>query len=45
MIDNLNKFYLSREEVINFLKDYSEIVLDASYKAKQIKLKEQSLKY
>ena len=45
VIDNLNKFYLSREEVINFLKDYSEMVLDASYKAKQIKLKEQSLKY
>ena len=23
-IDNLNKFYLSRKEVISFLKDYSE---------------------
>ena len=29
VIYNLNKFYLSREEVINFFKDYSEIVLDA----------------
>ena len=37
MIDNLNKFYLSREEVIKFLKDYSEMIHDAGYKAKQSK--------
>ena len=37
MIDNFNKFYLSREEFINFFKDYSEMILDASYKAKQNK--------
>ena len=37
VIDNLNKFYLSREEVINFSKDYIELILDAGYKAKQNK--------
>ena len=34
VIDNLNKFYLSREEVINFFKDYTELILDTGYKAK-----------
>ena len=37
VIDNINKFYLSREEVIIFFKDYSKMVLDAGYKAKQNK--------
>ena len=37
MIDNLDKSYLSREEVINFFKDYSEMILNAGYKAKQNK--------
>ena len=35
VIGNLNKFYLSREEVINFFRDYSKMVLDAKYEAKQ----------
>ena len=35
MIDNLNKFYHSREEVINFLRDYIEVLSDANYDAKQ----------
>ena len=34
---NFDKFYFSREEVINFFKDYSEMILDAKYKAKQNK--------
>ena len=38
VIDNLNKFYLSREEVINFFKDYTELILNAGYKAKQNKI-------
>ena len=38
VIDNLNKFYLSREEVINFFKDYTELILNAAYKAKQNKI-------
>ena len=37
VIDNLNKFYLSGGEVIKFLKDYSEMIHDAGYKAKQNK--------
>ena len=43
LIDNLNKFYLSRE-VINFFKDCSELVLDAGYKVKQNKTKGTGLK-
>ena len=35
MIDNLNKFYNSREEVINFFRDYIEMLSDAKYDAKQ----------
>ena len=35
MVDNLNKFYLSREEVINFFKDYAKMILDVGYKAKR----------
>ena len=31
-INNLEKFYNSREEVINFFKDYRRMVLDAAYK-------------
>ena len=35
MIDNLNKFYNSREEVTNFFRDYIEMLSDANYNAKQ----------
>ena len=35
MIDNLYKFYLSREEVINFLRDFIEVLSDANYDEKQ----------
>ena len=35
MINNLQKFYKSREEVINFFSDYTEILSDANYDAKQ----------
>ena len=31
----LKIFYKSREEVLNFFKDYSKMFLDASYQAKQ----------
>ena len=34
VINNLEKFYLSREEVINFFKDYAKMVLDAFCKSK-----------
>ena len=39
VIDNLNKFYHSREEVINFFRDYIEMLSDAKQnetKGKQI---------
>ena len=39
VIDNLNKFYNSREEVINFFRDYIEMLSDAKQnetKGKQI---------
>ena len=35
MINNLEKFYNSREEVINLFRDYIEMISDASYKANQ----------
>ena len=31
VINNLEKFYLSREEVINFFRDYIEMLSDANY--------------
>ena len=44
MIGNLNTFYLSREQVINFFKDYAKMILDAGYKAKQDETKGTGLK-
>ena len=44
VINNLEKFYLSREEVVNFFKDYGKIVLDASYKSKENETKGTGLK-
>ena len=35
VIDNLNKFCNSREEVINFLRDYIEMLSDSNYNPKQ----------
>ena len=35
MINNLEKFYKSREEVINFFRDYIQMLSDANYDAKQ----------
>ena len=29
-IDNLENFYVSREEVVNFFRDYGKMVLDAA---------------
>ena len=34
VINNLENFYLSREEVFNFFRDYGKMVLDAAYKSK-----------
>ena len=35
VINNLEKFYKSREEVINFFRDYIEMLSDANYNAKK----------
>ena len=43
-INNLEKFYKSREEVINFFRDYIEILSDANYDAKQNETKGKGLK-
>ena len=45
VINNLKNFYISREKVINFFRDYGKMVLDAAYKSKKIKLREKDLKY
>ena len=42
VIKNLEKFYNSRGEVINFFRDYIEILSDANYNAKKMKPKEQA---
>ena len=44
MIKNLNKFYNLREEVINFFRDYTEMLSDAKYNAKQNKTEGTGLK-
>ena len=44
MINNLEKFYNSREEVINFFRDYIEMLSDANYNAKQNETKGKGLK-
>ena len=43
-INNLEKFYNSREEVINFFRDYIEMLSDANYNAKQNETKGTGLK-
>ena len=44
MINNLEKFYNSREEVIDFFKDYNEMLSDANYNAKENETKGTGLK-
>ena len=44
VIDNLEKFYKSREEVINFFRDFTEMLSDANYNAKQNETKGKRLK-
>ena len=45
VINNLEIFYNSREETINFFRDCIEMLSDANYDARKIKLKEKGLKY
>ena len=44
MINNLAKFYNSREEVINFFRRYIDISSDTNYDAKQNEAKGKGLK-
>ena len=44
IINNIERFYLSRQEVINFFRDYTEMLSDANYRAKQNETKETGLK-
>ena len=44
MINNLEKFYNSREQVINFFRDYIEMLSNANYDAKQNETKGTRLK-
>ena len=44
IINNLEKFYLSREEVINFFADSTEMLSNANYNAKQNETKGKGLK-
>ena len=44
VINNLDKLYNSREEVINFFRDYIEILSDANYDAKQNETEGKGLK-
>ena len=43
-INNIEKFYKSREEVINFYRDYIEILSDANYYSKQNETEGKGLK-
>ena len=42
--NNLENFYKSREEIINFFRDYGKMVLDAAYKSKQNETEGKGLK-
>ena len=44
VINNLEKFYISREEVINFFRDYIEMLSDVNYDARQNKTEGTGLK-
>ena len=44
VINNLENFYKSREEVINFFRSFGKMVLDASYKSKQNETRGKGLK-
>ena len=41
---NLENFYLSREEVVNFFRDYIEMTSDTNYDSKHSETKEKELK-
>ena len=44
VIDSLENFYMSREETINFVRGYIEMLSDTNYNAKQNETKGKELK-
>ena len=44
VINNITKFCLSREEVVNFFRDYVEMLSDPNYNAKENETKGKGLK-
>ena len=44
IINNLEKIYVSRQELVNFFRDYTEMFSDANYRAKQNETKGTGLK-
>ena len=44
VINNIERFYISRQEVFNFFRDFTEMLSDANYKAKQNETKGKGLK-
>ena len=44
VINNIEGFYISRQEVFNFFKDFTQMLSDANYKAKQNETKGTGLK-
>ena len=45
IIDNLDRFYLSRQEVINFFRDFLKCYLIQITRLNKMRLKEQGSKY
>ena len=43
-INNITRFYNSREETINFFRDYGKMILDAVHKSKQNETEGKGLK-
>ena len=44
VINNIERFYISRQKVLNFFKDFTEMLSGANYKAKQNETKGTGLK-
>ena len=44
IINNFEKFYLSRQDVLNFFRDYTEMLSDVNYSAEQNETKGTGLK-
>ena len=44
MIDNITRFYNSREETLNFFRDYEKMLLNAAHKSKQHKTERKGFK-